>query len=427
MSDAKTPITDIFSIAICSQCMQQFSPSATRDARHAVPCGHVFCRDCVRKVEAEQKSGNPVCRRVGCERPLAPVSEFGPSLITQRLERIRATHQHMFRDQGNVGDREAPTCSACAPDKDTGRAHLATHRCETCEGKVYVCAKVASLHPTLNATVGHVVVPLGTSAPSGFEAEGAPARVLCTQHKLPVQAFEASTNHSMCPECLVAVKDKVSVHTIDEAIAALETAHAATKAELLIQSSRLAEPIFNADQLRAQTAKWGAEETARIRAWEQREVKHVQAVADECVGLVQGVCARRIEVGASLITQRSGLRASLEEFDQVLADLPSDPVTRLSKKRAVYAERQQLCELLADNKIAFPSARAVLEWAELPALSAEFDQKAGNDGGVLPSVVAAEAKVTLGWARTHTPVMRDLPNVPKLVRCRYAAARIVHV
>ena len=57
MSDAKASATDIFSVALCSQCQQPFSPFATRDVRHAVPCGHVFCKDCLDKVESEQKSG----------------------------------------------------------------------------------------------------------------------------------------------------------------------------------------------------------------------------------------------------------------------------------------------------------------------------------------------------------------------------------
>ena len=244
------------------------------------------------------------------------------------------------------------------------------------------------------------------------------ASSICAQHKIPFTAVEVATHRPLCVDCMAAKKRKVKVQTFDEAIAALDSLHAALSAELDKQTVKLTERTFTADELRSRTAKWGAAETARIRAWEEREVKHVHAVANETVELVQEVCARRIEVGAGLITQRAGLLASVEEFGQALANLPREPVAQLTKKRAVYAERKRLCELLAESKIDVPSARAVIEWIEPPALSAEFDEKAAATGGHLASSVFAGAKATLARARrTPGTPLREFPAVPKLVRC----------
>ena len=431
MSDAKAPSKDIFSIALCSQCLQPFSPSSTRDVRHAVPCGHVFCKECVNKVEAAQPSGKPVCRRAGCERELARTAEFAASWAAQRAERIKAKQLHMFTGQGNVGDLPPPTCAECDPDPDTGKPHRATHKCESCGDGVYFCDEVTAIHKRLKATKDHVVVALAEAVP---KAAADLAWDLCAKHKLPFRVVEAATHRPLCAECMVLTMGKVPVQSFDDAIAVLQASAAAVSAELAKQRAKLAEPTFTADELCASISKWGAEETARIRAWEEREVKHVQAVANESVKLVQEVCARRTEVGASLIVQRMGLRASLEEFDQALANLPSDPAANLSKTQAVHTERKQLCELLAGSKIAVPSAQEILKWAELPALSAEFDQKDAGSGGVLANAVSAAAKVTLGKARNRTPeaparapeekAKPVFPVIPKLVRRRRVLCRL---
>ena len=338
MSETKASSRDIFDFNVCSQCLQPFAPSASRGARHAVPCGHVFCKDCLVKVEAEQKDGKSVCRRAGCGRELASASEFAVSWAPHRAGRLKTKLEALLRDQGDVGARN-------------------------------------------------------TAHEDPEEALAMPS--LCVEHGLPFQAAESSTHRPICSKCLAGVEGKVTIETFGEAFAALDSSSAAVSAGLAKQRTKLAEATFTADELCAKTAKWAMEETERIRAWEEREVKHIHAVANETVLLVQEVCARRVEVGASVLTQRTGLRVSLEELDEVLADLPSDPAARLSEKRAVYAERERLCELLAGSKIAVPSTRAVLEWAELPTLSAEFDQKASDMGGLLANAVLSAARETL--------------------------------
>ena len=361
---------EIFSINVCSQCRRPFDRSVTRDSRHAVPCGHVLCKDCVGRVEAEEKSGTSVCRQPGCGKKFGPSAEFAVAWCDKRVERIKAELEARFRDQGDAG--------AC---------------------------------PEASRTPAH--------------EEAVPAPNLCEQHQLPFQAVEASTDRPVCAECLTAVEGKAALQTIDEASAALEASSLAVSAQAAKQIAALAEPIFTPEGLCGFIAKWGSEETARIRAWEEREVKLVQAVAGEMVQHVQDACKRRIEVGASLITQRAGLRASLEELDQALADLPRDPAARLKRALAAHRERKQLCALLAGRKIVVPSQQKIFLWAEPQALS--LDQEGADLGAVLVRGVAAAVKFTLDSGRSEMVLgenVHALPVIPKLVRFPFHAERV---
>lgn len=364
MSDGKAPSGDIFSINVCSQCLKPFTGSGMQDARHAVPCGHVICKACSGVVDAEQKAGTSYCRSVGCGKRLSPSTEYGVASCAQRAERVKTELQAMFCDQGNAGD----------------------------------AAGMAVVGPELS---------------------------VCAHHSLPFQGVEAATHRPMCRECITATEGKASVQTFDEAMAALETADAAAvSAELAKQKSKLSEPVFTADGLRTDLSMWGADQMALIRAWEEREVKHVQKVANDTVQLVQEVCARKIEVGASVLTQRMGLLASLEEFDNALSDLPSDPASRVGQIQSVYANRRQLLKLLAESKIAVPSAEIVLRWARLPMLPGAFDKKVGDTDGVLAKALWSEVREELvqeggraPWAYLNRPRdSRAFPVIPKLVR-----------
>ena len=325
MSDAKAPIQDSFDISVCSQCTESLLQSKTRDARHAIPCGHVFCKDCLSRVEAEQKFGKSACCRPGCGQELAPQSEFPIAWCTQRATRVFAGLEHMLRDQGNAGDSPA------------------------------------------------------------VEAE--PTASLCGEHKLPLQAVESSTHRPVCAQCLETASEKVQVQSFDEAIAALQAEDIAIEADVDKHIRVLAEPTFTPDELCVNIATWRVQQTKRIRAWEEREVKQIHAVADESVKRVEEVCERRIEVGASLFTQRVGLRASLEELNLALADLPNDPASRLSKKRAVCKDRKQLCDLLGGYKMHVPSTQEVLHWAELQDIISDFDSK--SEGVLANAVLGA--------------------------------------
>ena len=382
MSEAKVSLPDIFKTDACSQCARQFPPSPVSfDARHAVPCGHVLCGDCVHRVEAEQKSGPSFCRRPGCGKELASANEFWAAWCTARSG-------SMFETQRNVQERSRPTCTECERDPVTGKQHLATHRCETCGDGAYFCTEISSVHPRLKASRGHIMVALD------------PPRALCAQHQLPFEVVEASSQRPMCAACVKAAGPDVAVQTFDKAIAALDTVEAsANQATLATFTRGLAEPTFTAPQLYAYVTRWGVQEATRIRAWEEREVKSVQVAANETLQLVQAVCTRKLVEGASLIMQRVGLRASLEELDRVLTDLPSEPLSRLKRKRAVYVERAKLCKLLASEKIAVPSAQGILRWAQLPSLSGYFGEKRADSESAPAIRVSSAAASILSEAR----------------------------
>ena len=331
MSDAKVAIQDVFSINVCSQCRKAFEKPGLRGARHAVPCGHVFCTDCLGRAEAEQKLGTPVCRTRGCSKRLALVAEFPVAWCVRRTERINTEVATMLGDQGDFGDVPEVLASAEA-----------------------------------------------SPPPSG-----------CAEHKL------------------------------DGASAALDSSCSATSIEVSRQIARLAAPFFTPEELCARLARWSAEETARIRAWEKREVQHVQAVAEECVTHVQQACAQRMEVGASVFTQRTSLRVSLEELEQALSVPAADAGSQSGKKQTARMERKRLCELLASNKLAVPPVGAVLRWARLPDLSDQFgqDRSAGGPSvatpssslGVLAGEILSGAKHTLSMARSCRPPANFLP------------------
>ena len=369
MSDATDPRKGIFDLNVCSQCLQSFPRSTMREARHAVPCGHIFCKGCLVIVEAEQKSGKSACRRQGCKSELAPVSEFAISWTASRAERIKAEHSAMFSDQGDVGDH----------------------------------------------------------APGGSDVQAEQAWKLCAEHKLPFQVVERATSRPLCAECMVATMGNAPTQSFGDASAALEASSAATSAELARLKSKLAEPTFMPEEYCDGVTRWGAQETARIRAWEEREIKQVHLLANGCVAKVQEICARRIEVGASLFTQRAGLRVSLEELDRAMSDLPKDPAARLIKKQTVFADQLRLRELLSKRMISVPSARAVREWAELPVLSSLSEEKAVGMEAVVENAVLTAVEATLGRTLTRVPwtTPSEFPSIPKLVRRPYGPNRRV--
>ena len=114
MSDAKASATDILSIAICSQCLQPFAPSAARDVRHAVPCGHMFARTAW---AGSRPSRNPTSRSAA--EPAE--SEYSPLYPSSRR-------------RGWLSARSAsrPSGRACSPIKATsGTARLQPARSAT--------------------------------------------------------------------------------------------------------------------------------------------------------------------------------------------------------------------------------------------------------------------------------------------------------
>ena len=426
MSEAKAAAQSALSLAACSQCQQRIPSTEALRSRHAVPCGHVFCWDCANRTESEQKSGKVACRSAGCLRDLAPVASFPTATCTQREYRLLGKLDEVLADQGNVGDRppndaQSLACVECEPDPVTEKPHAATHECQTCGNGAYFCSKMASVHPDMRATRGHVVVslpvPAAADAASGVTAN---SWSLCPAHKLPYKRVDAANTRMMCTDCLASATGSVALQSLPEALLSLESKHAACVAEAARQKDILAEFTVPPDAYFEGVNKWCAHETTRIKAWELREVRHVQAVAARCTALVKEVCARRLEVGASLLAQRYGLRASLEELEHGLANRPADEAERLAKTLLLTAERQKLVELLAEGGISIPGSIGLKQWIVLPTLDGQFGVvEAGQTAtGTLAEATSTAARALLGECRDAIPAIGDpsgLHFMPRLV------------
>ena len=360
MSEALESVGGFFSVCACSQCRRHIPHSETRLTRHAIPCGHVFCKGCVGITEAEEKSGRATCRAAGCGRTLAPASAFPTAWCIQREERLRATLGELFADQGDAGDRKSSASSAASP-----------------------------------------VSP----------------QALCAAHGQPITAADPTTKRPMCATCVASAKGAAAVQSLPEAVAALRSREPGAAEEAALQMKRLFDQFpFTPAEFREGVTKWRAEETTRIKKWEEREIKAVQTVAAETVELVDAVSARRLEVGGSFLAQRLGLRTTLEEIEHELSSLPTDDAGRLDKLVRFSEERARLTALLRTRGAAIPDARVVGKWALLPSLARELDgQGLGSPGGsgggsgkeagaVAAAAVGAALTRTLGNLRDATPV-----------------------
>lgn len=146
------------------------------------------------------------------------------------------------------------------------------------------------------------------------------------------------------------------------------------------RAARLDDVKDDLDALLGVGARWSARETARIHAWEEREVTRVRAVSAKCVALVAEVARWHTAVGSGVMTQRLALRASLDEIAQELLDLPCDEAARFAKLRLFSAEREQLVGKLAKGVVRLPTVAAVSAWRALPDLSEEFGAGDSDDG-----------------------------------------------
>ena len=371
MSQAAPAGHTFFSISACSQCHKHIPQSGARDSRHALPCAHIFCGACVAKVATEQKARKkPACLSAGCGKELAPAGEFVTAWCTQREGRVQSALSNLFADQGNAGDAVVNV-----DDEDEGESER--------------------------------------------EKKSAP-KARCSKHRQPITALDGASKKPLCAKCIAAAGDTIKVTPLAEAIAseASKQPRAATAAskELVVLFDQF---TFTPAAFRDGVAKWGAQETARIIAWEEQEVKAIQAVAAESTALVREVCARRLEVGGSILTQRYGLRATLEEIEYELSSLPINGAERLSRMKMLSAERERLTGLLSTRGITLADARAVSAWINAPDLAPQFgphDEKKKTASPV--EELGAAARETLSKLRDSAPGQgagSDLPMLPSFV------------
>ena len=415
MSQTQPPKKFSLNINVCTQCEQPIPRSDTLQTRHAVPCGHVICKACLQTLANEQKSSKPACRCRGCSAVLGPVCGFLTAFCAQREGRIAAKVKASFGKQGNVGDVHF-SCAECADDPDSGKPHNATHHCETCGHGAYMCAEMAAAHKRAKKTQGHVVTPLGEEAHQeakgggGAGAESGPATwSLCAEHAKEIVFVDAKTMRPVCLQCMASAGETIAVKQLSVAVETLKSSAKPLIDKAAMIERALAEPKLDPEGFSKGIASWAAQETARILAWEGQAIEAVQNASRECRALVSQVADRRLEVGASLMTQRLSFRASFDEIKIELADSPQAESVRLSKLALLHSELQLLVDSIEHGKVKFPSAAVLTGYCKLPDLAAEFDEKgSGGLSGAARGIATNAATRKLVQWRDTVPEMTCL-------------------
>lgn len=338
------PIT--VNVSACTQCGKSIRREATPQSRHAVPCAHVICGDCVGSMGAESKHGEVVCRQPHCGKKLAKVSEFPVAWCTQRADRIAATLADLMADQGDVG----------SDDGGAGRSIGSPAESSSAERK----------------------------EPS----HRAPGDSLATPQVLQERFKAVALSVAECTKYLGAIE-------------------------------------FGPAEYEARLDAWVSRETARVRAWETEEDKHIHALADELCDLIGEVRVARAKTASSVFAQRLALQASFDEIEGELAELPHDEAARHSRLGELVAAQEQLAEAAA-RKMALPSARAIARWAALPSLDVELMLR-GTDGpacGTGGSASGADDKPAI---ETIAAAVRGILTSCRDLRAVAACGRAFHV
>ena len=263
-----------------------------------------------------------------------------------------------------------------------------------------------------------------------------------TESKLPQDSLVAPlADQLLCGSCVKELPPGVSVRPAETALQAARAAHAGQSAAATAEIAALADLKQSPESYANAVREWGAQETARIGAWEEREVKAVHAAAAETVQLVREVCEQRQAVGASLLAQRLGLRVTLEELESELAGLPwegglaqgaggegegqaADLRRRTATLLRLAGEREQLLGLLRRGGLRLAPASEVTAWATLPQLDALSPETgpANAAAAAAPTVPAAAAAArALRRLQTVSPVQAvpdKFPFLPPVVRIR---------
>lgn len=421
MSQAKPAQQGPPVFSFCVQCTKEIPYKSSRLARHAVPCGHVICGGCFDRLgseERKEKLGSQQCSSTGCGQRFESLATWPIAMCTQRFGRI-VNSRAAGNPQGNVGDIPVPDCDECEADEATGKPHKASFRCDTCN-KAY-CKTVADFHRKMKSTSSHALTPIkGAPAAAGSGPAGDPAVLkwsLCNEHKEDIRFAEVGTMRLLCPSCLSGSKRHITVMSLDEAAQALQTSSAGLAPEATRWKQELKNLGVSLEEYRDKVDKWTSEEVSRIRLWEKRELQAVRMIADECASMVADVRTQRIDIGSSILPQRLGLSASLEEIEIELKALPAAQAERVAKLIELTEEQKQIVDMLASNKFRLIPTEAFLEWSKLPSLAFDLD---GADGNKLhSSVVQKRLRVLLQakkFSPTYLPFEPEFPVLGKLVR-----------
>ena len=376
MSEASPAATLTLDIYACSQCRTAIPRSATRQSRHAVPCGHLICSACVGTINSESKNGGLACKSPGCGQEFVSTDLFATGWCTQRSGRLSFELESLMADQGNAGDD--------GEGLKEGRG-------------------------------------LASSPP---QAASEPVWTKCRKHAADVEwvRLGADGDALLCAECLGTTSpeaDKVErLASVDEST--LAASFASVDAEAMQAKASLRD--FDAAAMKAladELSQWVALETRRVRAWEERVVNEARSTAAQCLTLLQETYARRQAVLASVYAQRVALCVTLEEIEHEAAKLPSVQTERVGKLALLALERKRLVSLLSRDAFAIPSASDIAGWSSLPALVGEFGDEKTGGGNTCVVAAGTAARTLLTWCRDRNirpgSGQRSPPMMPDLV------------
>ena len=347
------------SFRVCTQCAKEITSELAEAARHSIPCGHLVCGDCSRELvsdQEEKKGVAKVCKDLGCESTFQQLGKWPKALCAHRP--VKAVCKAPEEDA-----TPHPTCSQCKPDAQTGKPHLATHRCDEC--KDAFCESVASLHAKMRASRGHAVAPI-TGGPKRWD--------ICAVHCKPVRFTDVGSLQLLCVSCVSASPTALVIDPLSASLALLQQDEVAAGRAL----ANLQSAIGNLEQHQARLGKWVGDETARIHEWEEREINAVHAIAEKAIALVEEVRTFRTTVGESILRQRKGLAASLQEAARML-NYPADAGEageQLPKLLALSATRKELLAQLAKGDWFVPEDKHA-GWVTLPTLAEELSHSTG--------------------------------------------------
>ena len=386
--DASPSSTSLFAMfSVCSQCLGAVPSEVVVRSRHAIPCMHVVCSNCVDLLFSERKSSSrddarPVCKLPGCSAQLDLEESWPLAMCTTRAQRVSRALAAAFGDQGDAGSGGesplAPSTTAAA-------------------------ASAAGLEAEAEKTWAHWRV--------------------CADHKEPITYAVSYKGARAKPECdLCSVrghKDEKRV-PISQYLSTLRSTGEAQTAEVI---GSLGVATVTVDAYRSEVKAWAAREVERLRVWEADEVKKLQAAVGECVALVEQVAERTIQQGESAFAQYNGVRATLEEIETALSGLPPLDAGGADVLQQLAHERRAMTNALVRRiAVTVPTAEQIERSLPLPP----FDEHLASCSSRMAAVVKRLPAASLRFAHMSPILASGLPQqLQKIVsgRCLVISCR----
>lgn len=400
------------SLSLCTQCNRIIPRTDTRQCRHAVPCGHIVCSDCIGGIESEQKVRPVSCRGRVCGAVLTAPSEWPTAICARRPHRIMTAWAREFGDQGDVGD--IPVADVPVTDKPDDFA--------------------------------------GDGGSKKEEKDGARE---CERHSGErVEFADISSGALLCRMCVAQTEGAAKPSAIHEIPAA--AAAAASADEAVTQRARALYALLGHDgnpltELQGRLRGWCARELKRIRNWEVREINHIRAVANDLCRLIGEVQEHRLKLLPAIYGRRDSIRATLEETEHELRALPEGLIERFRQQHELLADRRRLVSALESGALRAPAPAELAAWCSPPSFARLFgrmedereeeeadgagvgdteeEEKKGDMAPVLGTLAAGlwtAAQTSLEDYKEHLPVDdaicrviphfdRILPEIPRVV------------